>query len=284
MSHRFRLTLADQKLLALALWVVFTGSFSLSLISLHPGQNSPRVLGAINNSKLQFSPNSHTVNGGQPVTLSLTLNTDTSNIYGADVVIQYDSSKMTATNFTPNTSTNLKAFAPVVSADTGNYAFDLTKANKINSTTPANSRFEFGAVTFNYSTGAPTASYKGVLNPMASIGFTTKHPRQDTSFQVALLAANGVTTDSNIVDTDLDDVLGASNVNTATINVVASEVCRAALDPSDPIVNILDYSQLLSSFNKTGALPADVDNNGVVNISDLSIVTSKWGQVCAFDY
>jgi hypothetical protein len=50
---------------------------------------------------------------------------------------------------------------------------------------------------------------------------------------------------------------------------------------NDGQVNILDLSNLLSNWNQTGANTADINNDNTVNILDLSILLSKWGTVAA---
>ncbi|MDD9972691.1 MAG: dockerin type I domain-containing protein, partial [Candidatus Poribacteria bacterium] len=46
----------------------------------------------------------------------------------------------------------------------------------------------------------------------------------------------------------------------------------------DGVVNIQDLVLVASNFGQTGANPADVNSDGVVNIQDLVLVASNFGQ------
>lgn len=55
--------------------------------------------------------------------------------------------------------------------------------------------------------------------------------------------------------------------------------CRSDLD-GDMVIDITDLSLLLSNYGQTGKIPGDIDLDGDVDITDLSLMLSDYGRTC----
>lgn len=164
---------------------------------------------------LTFTPLSQSVTPGSSFNLPIYLNTDGGNISGADLVVSYDSAKLTPTSLTPNTSTvsttSLKTFAPVNPA-TGSFQPDLTK-----------NPLEFGVITFDWANTAPTGPFNGVVL-LANLAFQVK-PTATGTTTVSFVMTPGSTTDSNIVSTTnppADFLTLASQISNTTLTITAT--------------------------------------------------------------
>lgn len=70
---------------------------------------------------------------------------------------------------------------------------------------------------------------------------------------------------------------GAGNTGPQSSAVSVTTRYKGDID-GNGTVNLTDLSMLLSNWNKTGNLSSDLDGNGVVNLTDLSILLTNWGK------
>jgi hypothetical protein len=70
---------------------------------------------------------------------------------------------------------------------------------------------------------------------------------------------------------------GAGNTSAQSSAVSVTTRYKGDID-NNGSVNLTDLSILLSNWNKTGALSSDLDGNGVVNLTDLSMLLTNWGR------
>jgi hypothetical protein len=72
---------------------------------------------------------------------------------------------------------------------------------------------------------------------------------------------------------------GKDEKHTGFYNNSLSPLCGPAGDiDCNKSVNLVDLSMLLSKFGQSGTIPEDIDKNGVVNLIDLSILLSNFGK------
>lgn len=70
---------------------------------------------------------------------------------------------------------------------------------------------------------------------------------------------------------------GAGNLGLQSNAVGVTTRYRGDID-GNGAVNLTDLSVLLSNWNKTGTSNSDLDGNSIVNLTDLSILLSNWGK------
>lgn len=70
---------------------------------------------------------------------------------------------------------------------------------------------------------------------------------------------------------------GAGNISAQSTAVSVTTRYKGDIDGNGS-VNLTDLSMLLTNWNKTGALSSDLDGNNVVNLTDLSILLTNWGK------
>ncbi len=165
-------------------------------------------------------PENLTVNLGEQFTVPVYLDTDNVEIGGVDVILDFsaDMDKISLVGIQPDAQGGafLKTFIPVDAS--GNFDA-LMVVNKANLT----GKVEFGAVTYDSSTGQPTNPFNGILgvaNPLATLTFQVDpgvaSPTQAT---ITVVHTPGITTDSNLVALDsVADVLAQANSLTVSIS------------------------------------------------------------------
>lgn len=274
-------------LLALSFYTVNSNIKNKSTIS----KVKSKVLGQTTNASLSLTPSSGTVSVNNTTSLSVALNTDVARVYGTDVILNYDPTKFSVTNIVPITNTSFKTFAPNinvgVSWDDPSFDPDFDWQKAVDS---QNGKIEFGAITFNFdpnndgnyidATTAP--AYTGTTN-LATITLQALPVRHNSTVDFDFSAEDGNTTDSNIVDTDLEDVLGADDVNGGQVTIIASELCRAAASDNNATVDLFDLIEVVNSYNTTCTYcNADPNLDGNVNLFDLTFIVdpNRWGHTC----
>lgn len=245
----------------------------------------PAVLQGATNASLTLSPGSgEPINVGETTDLNVFLNTDGAAVHGADVMLEYDSNKLSVANIVPNTTeTSIKTFAPVVEASED--VFDWQKA-----VNQGQSLIEFGAAAFDlgdkgadpdnpFPNAAPTPAFNGTTS-LARITLQANPVRRNSAVQLSFIDNNS-TDDSNIIVIDGDsvnDILGVTGQ--AAVKIIAQPVCRAAVN-NDQDVNVLDLSAVVGKWGTS--CPdcfEDPNGDGSINVLDLSFIVSYWGQQC----
>jgi len=170
-------------------------------------------------SQLAFSlafTNANFSTTGTNVVVPVYINTDGAQIAGADLVISYDTTRLTPLSITPDSTTisttTLKTFAPVNAS--GVFTPNL-------STQP----LEFGVVTYDWNAnagaGAVLSPYTGITK-LADITFAVAPGAPTGATTVSFAMTPGSTTDSNIVSATnppVDYLTQTSQVFSATINI-----------------------------------------------------------------
>lgn len=270
------LALMGMGVLVLASFVFHPDPFGVKRSARRPEQLFGSVLGTPV-ATMSVSSNTPEVWYEQSDTATVTVSLDTGGraVYGVDVLLDHGAN-FNATGVAPLGASGLDAFAPVVDAVNGNYTFNNAAAIK-----PADHQVEFGVMNFDYSAEEPySAPFSGTAN-LASVSLQPSWVRSNTDVNVSLQHQAGNTTDSNVVDTDLDDAL--ASVNNTTIKIIAAEVCRAAYlnTASDPLVGLEELMDLLSHYG-TVYEPANInmDGSNLIDLQDLMILLSYYGQAC----
>jgi hypothetical protein len=82
----------------------------------------------------------------------------------------------------------------------------------------------------------------------------------------------------------MTSVLATVVVSVAGYAILSSSAAKTADINNDGTVNILDMSTLLSKWGQTGSgINADINGDSTVNVFDLSILLTRWGTVSAPD-
>ncbi|MCL4366621.1 DUF5060 domain-containing protein, partial [Patescibacteria group bacterium] len=134
-------------------------------------------------------PASVAVPPGQNFTVPVTINTDGVGIRGVDVILNFDTSKLSLVSITPTVSgTSLSTVIPVDSNGNFNSAQVITNANQ-------NGTIEFGAIAFNWANSSVTSAFNGT----AQIANLTFQSLATGSASVNFNYTPGATTDTNLV-------------------------------------------------------------------------------------
>lgn len=169
-------------------------------------------------------PNSLEINPQtQPeFTAPLFINTDSADIGGVDIVIDFSRDRLSLVDINPqaSSSTTLKTFAPVKTDGLFDKVSVIQKANETG-------RLEFRAVTFDWQKETLLSPFNGVLgisNPFATLTFSVNQnitlPSQTT---LTLLHRQGSTTDCNLVSSqNAADILAQANSSKINLNSATS--------------------------------------------------------------
>lgn len=233
---------------------------------------------------------------GQPFSIPVIVDTDTSNIVGADIIINFDKNYLTLTDITPSgaISTSLKTFTPVVPNDpTG--AFDKTT---VISDANNNGSIKFGAAAAAWSNSGPTPTITltSSFSGSSTLAILTFQPKQLGSTALTFDYTPNSTTDTNLVSPQNTDILSViNNLNITIANPTPTLTPTPQFCPfhssgdfnCDNIINIFDYNILLQNFGcPTRTSPvcdpdwnsADANNDGLINIFDYNTLLQHFGQ------
>lgn len=276
-----------------------------------------RSKAAADNGQLTLtSLTSTTLSPGQTFDVAVNLVNGGQAVVGADILVQFDSSKLSLQSITPGTSSVFKSFVPVSTTGTFDSARVIASAN--NATTGGT--VEFGIVSFDWITNAltsPTAS-NTTMSPVATLRFLVKTGATGSSIIGIKNDGINATTDSNIVVVPTgglpEDILQvapyANDRVSLTISTVGPSPTAAASPTTSPSNNpspspsgsactvrqcqnyngssVIDISDIQTiAFRylaKTGdsnyGIQYDFDCNGLINILDIQKQAFKYNQVC----
>jgi len=265
---------------------------------------APRAAGT--NASLAL-PVSSPIASTQDVSVPIIVNTDTNQIIGVDVMINFDRSVLTLVDINPvaATATTLKTFVPCVkdaSGDCPTGTFDKqTVINNANGNGTGTGLIQFGASTFNWSTQTVTNPYVGITT-LAILTFAPKKVEQTT---VSFVFSPGNTTDSNMVPTPSN---ASTDILASVTNLTFTVTTPTPTSPATPTpggcatrqygdlegggveggcdgdVDIFDFNILYKYFSRTNVCgtPAGVadinplpDGDCQVNIFDFNELY-KW--------
>lgn len=236
---------------------------------------------------------SGTVSPGNSFTVSVNMNGGNKVVVGADILINFDSSKLELTGLTKNTQNNnpYKTYAPV---DT-NGNFDTQRvidcANSGGSLCPSGAgTVEFGIVSFDWSGNAlttPNATTSN-LSPVTTLTFLVK-PGATGSTTVSF-KNDGITstTDSNIVvnpaNGNPEDILKAPDYNNRQFSVTIGGSTPPSARPS-PSTSARPSPSSSPTPPPSGGtcVPAatsgcrDTNGDGVLNVFDINPVGVNYG-------
>jgi hypothetical protein len=219
---------------------------------------------------LFFNPSSLELEASQSASVQLEFDTANTPVTAVDVVADFKQSHLLINGITPD-KTAFGTFVPLNSSET---EFDWQKAVQ-----PAASLIEFGALAFNWQSKTPTAAFNGKAK-LATFNVQAKPVRRDkTMGSINLLMTAAKTTDSNLLDSEGNDIL--RTVIPLTVKVRAEPVCRAALG-TDATVALDDLMLIINKgwgANCSGC-PEDLDESGKIDMADLMMVVNYWGRTC----
>lgn len=157
-------------------------------------QQELRSRAAADNGQLTLSPSTVTVQVGVPFSVIPSLLNGGQAVTGADVIVSFDSTKLTLQSITPGTHAIFKTFAPVLPNGTFDTTKVITCANTGNFNGSATNcgagmgKVDFGIVSFDWKT--PPAS-PGLTSPLPTN--TNMSPVATLSFVVKSGTPNGIT-------------------------------------------------------------------------------------------
>lgn len=273
--------LYKNKKIIIFLTIIFIFALIIIYFWINKNLKSSKRLSSVLQSKtaagtLSLSFVSSSVNVGDTADLNILLNTGGEDVLGADIFLEYDPNKWSVIEINPNKDTGFKTFVPFVSESDS--TFDWQKAVK------EESLIKFGTVIYDlnpdWDGDLSSITFNGVASPLATVKLKTKPVRRDTSEQISIRAQTGITTDSNILNKDGNDILGT--VDQATVKIKAEDVCRAAVDLSDqkPGLNDLLYILAKGWGNACPDCHEDLDGSKDIGLGDLLYVVNYWGQEC----
>lgn len=260
-----------------------------------------------NEAVLTLAGPSGAVNQGDVFPVTLSLNTGGRNVFGVDVILDFNSANLKLVGITPNTSTNFKVFPPLVTG-TENFAIltpeFIAQAN-------ASNKIEFGAVSYNFALdgGAGYDPYNypvngsNVLlatlqfealaasgNQMIYLNFDPSH--EGVSGQSCAANPNQESCDCNVILVDrpagvVDDILGTANPLTISIGTAEDcpwHICGDADCETSQHgyydVDMNDFGLFASEYNGNDVpgLDADFDGSGSIDMNDFGLFAN--GYLC----
>ncbi len=95
------------------------------------------------------------------------------------------------------------------------------------------------------------------------------------TFRLARRRANVITT----VSGDVYFVTSATIDGTDSITFAVGDACPADLN-DDGVIDVTDLAIVLANFGQSGGALGDIDGDGSVNLNDLAIILSDFGSTC----
>ena len=263
-------------LILIGLTVVTFLTLSLTRIS-----QELRSRAAADTAVLSFSPGTVNVNPNQTFNVATILNTNGQAIVGADIIVQFDQTKLTLETVTlpsPLPAT-FQTYAPVTTSG----GFDATKV-----VTDANASglAQFGLISFNWGTEQLTPPFNGVISPMATLTFRAKVGTSGSTTISYKYDGATATTDSNVVIAPAggnpEDIL--SNVLSPVAVTIGGTASPTPL-PSPSASPAISPSPSASPSSTPSSSPgsctvrqcADYNASGTVDVQDIIRVANRWG-------
>ncbi len=141
-------------------------------------------------------PATSTATVNQTLSLPVMLNTGTAQIRGADVVLQYDKTKLSLKSITPSLSSSSFTYLPINTS----HLFDINKILQQSSISGNNQTIEFNLATTSIDNPQPTTF--STNNQPIQIAILTFDTLSTGNTQVSLIKNGASTTDSNIAQAD----------------------------------------------------------------------------------
>lgn len=225
-----------------------------------------------------------TVNPGSTFSVSVNMTGGGQVVVGADILVQFDSTKLTLTNITQNTATSnpYKTYAPVNASGAFDTARVVSCANSVGTNCPSGIGVaEFGIVSFDWTGNALTSpnATNSNLSPVTTLTFQVKTGAAAGASQL-IFRNNGITatTDSNIVVNpagggDPEDILQApgypnDNIN-VTIGGVASPVPTPRATPR--------ATPAATPPQCTARSCQDYNNDGLIRVAEIQSIAFLYG-------
>lgn len=270
--------------------VALLAVLSLSINGIVSQRTELRSRAAADNGQLTFSVPVTTVPPGQTFDASVNLVNGGQTVVGADIIVQFDSTKLTLQSITPGTSQIFKTFVPVTTAGVFDSAKVVANANGTNA-----GKVEFGIVTFDWAANALTAptANNTTMSPVATLRFLVKSTATGTTQLTIKNDGTSATTDSNIVVIPAggqpEDILQApgyaNDSKTITISTTASPIATPNATPNatpvaTPIATPVatpNATPVATPGSCTARLCQDFNNNGIINITDVQAMAFRYG-------
>ncbi len=229
---------------------------------------------------LSFSPTTLNMTAPQPV--AIILNPNGQAVVGADIVVNFDQTKLTLMSIaipTLTSSSVFKTYAPVRTDNTG--AFDDVK---VISTANTSGKIEFGIISFDWTSETLTTPNTDVVSPVAQLTFQAKAGATGTTTLTYAYTAQGNTTDSNVVfnptNGDPEDILAAPTSTVLVTFAGPTPTPGASPNPSPSATPVAtpgatpNPSATPSCENAT-CLDFDTTPNGRVDVTDVLKVSNR---------
>lgn len=247
--------MANRKIVGIATLLIMLVALPVSVLLVRQRQELRREAAAA--TTLSLLPSSLAVQPGEQFSLEVTIDTGSNTVSAADLVITFDSSKLTATGITAGT------FLPVILAP--------------------------GAVTSGTATiilgSLPEAPMRGT-GVLATVTFTANNVgiatvRFAATTQVAAIGESG-----NVLSGTQEAAVSIA----IPIPTIAPSATPTPIPTPPPLlgdidgdgdVDIFDYNLLLEDFGwqgSPGEIPADLDVDGDVDIFDYNILLEHYGE------
>src|SRR3989344_748573 len=279
---RFVKTLLGEKyrrflplLILIGLTVVTFLTLSLTRIS-----QELRSRAAADTATLSFSPTSVNVAPNQTFNVATILNTNGQAIVGADIIVQFDQTKLTLETIalpSPLPAT-FQTYAPVTTSGGFDAARVVTDAN-------TNGQIQFGIIAFNWTTEQLTTAFNGVISPIATLTFRAKTGASGSTAISYKYDGATATTDSNVVIApaggDPEDIL--SNALSPVAVTIAGASPTPSPSPSatpgaSPSPSASPSSAPSSSpVSCTVRQCANYNTTSTIDVQDIMLIANRWG-------
>lgn len=259
-----------------------------------PADTTPPTISSISSGSISQTGATITWTTNEPADSQVEYGTTTS--YGTSVPTTPSGTRtshsISLTGLSPNTTYNYRVKSRDAAgnlATSSNRTFTTqplsadTTGPTVNLTAPANGATVQGNVTFSATASDPTVAGQ-TTSGMAGVQFRLSGNNignEDTSspysisFNTATLTNGNYTLTARARDNAGNTTISSSR--TITINNPTTFIDEDV--NQDGIVNILDFSMLAAKFNQSANLGrADINRDGVVNILDFSRLAAKFGQ------
>lgn len=213
---------------------------------------------------LSFSPTAVTVAPSNTFNASVVLLTGGQAIVGADILVQFDRTKLALQSLTKPDHAVFKTYAPINSDGNFDTARVISTANNTGIV-------EFGIIAFDSSgNGNPTGTFNGVISPVTTLTFQVLAGASDTTQITYKYDGVSATTDSNVVadpqgDGNPEDILAAP---TSTVTVSISGTASPQPSPSVSASPVPSGGQCNSCYNYNGI--------GNIDVNDILTLAGRW--------
>jgi hypothetical protein len=282
--------------------VAILAILSLAINGLVQKNQELRSKAVADNGQLTFTPTgATTVPVGGTVDLVVNMVNGGQAVVGADILVQFDKSKLTLQSITPGVSPIFKTFLPI---DT-NGNFDTAKVVSGANNAASGGIAEFGIVSFDWVGNALTSPTPAntTLSPVATLRFQVKPGSSGTTDVFFKNDGTSATTDSNIVVIPTagspEDILQAPGYandrvtltvgsgSAASPSPIPTPSGSAAPSPSASATTNPSPTLSPSPSSSPGVSPSiaactvrgcqDFNQSGFIEITDIQTIASRYG-------